>query len=75
MNEKYLIGIDSGTQSTRVIIFNTKGEQVCKGIGKHPPLIIEKKGWQSMAKWMFGSGFATRRGMLFPISRVIQKTL
>lgn len=45
MNEKYLIGIDSGTQSTRVIIFNTKGEQICKGIGKHPPLIIEKKGW------------------------------
>jgi sugar (pentulose or hexulose) kinase len=44
MSEKYLIGIDSGTQSTRVIIFTTQGEQICKGIGKHPPLIVEKKG-------------------------------
>ena len=45
MNEKYLVGIDSGTQSTRVIIFNTRGEQICSGIGKHPPLIAEKQGW------------------------------
>lgn len=42
---KYLVGIDSGTQSTRVIIFSEKGELVSKGVAKHPALIAERQGW------------------------------
>lgn len=33
--KKYLVGIDSGTQSTRVIIFDTEGNAVSKAVAKH----------------------------------------
>ena len=42
MDKKYVVGIDSGTQSTRVIIFDTRGQKVCMGTAAHPPLIAEK---------------------------------
>lgn len=45
MAEKYLIGIDSGTQSTRVIIFNSKGKQICAGKASHPALMVEQPGY------------------------------
>lgn len=45
MDKKYVVGIDSGTQSTRVIIFDTRGQKVCMGIAAHPPLIAEKAGY------------------------------
>ena len=32
MAEEYVIGIDSGTQSTRAILFNLKGEKNCQCI-------------------------------------------
>lgn len=35
--KKYLMGIDSGTQSTRVIIFDTQGNVVSKAVAKHKP--------------------------------------
>ena len=34
MSEKYLIGIDEGSQSAKILIFDTKGKIVCEG--KHP---------------------------------------
>ncbi len=34
MSEKYLMGIDEGSQSAKIIIFDTKGNIVCEG--KHP---------------------------------------
>lgn len=42
---KYLVGIDSGTQSTRVILYDTHGKLVAKGAAKHPALINEHVGW------------------------------
>ncbi len=45
MDKKYVVGIDSGTQSTRVIIFDTRGQKVCMGTAAHPPLIAEKAGY------------------------------
>ena len=42
---KYLVGTDSGTQSSRVIIFDTEGNIVAKGSAKHPDLILERQGW------------------------------
>jgi len=42
---KYFIGTDSGTQSTRVIIFDEKGCIAAKGSAVHPPLINERQGW------------------------------
>ena len=68
MNEKYLVGIDSGTQSTRVIIFTSRGEQVCKGVGKHPPLIFEKKGWAEHGEMDVWIGLcAAAKDAFFPI--------
>lgn len=32
MAEEYVIGIDSGTQSTRAILFNLKGEKIAQCI-------------------------------------------
>ena len=29
MNEKYIIGIDEGSQSAKILIFDTKGNIVC----------------------------------------------
>ena len=45
MGKRYFIGIDSGTQSTRVFIFDEQGKQICKGVGKHPPLIHNQLNW------------------------------
>lgn len=42
---KYFIGTDSGTQSSRVIIFDQNGKVVSKGSAKHPDLITEHQGW------------------------------
>jgi sugar (pentulose or hexulose) kinase len=50
MSEKYVVGVDSGTQSTRAIIFDSKGNKVCKGTAQHPPLISEKQGWHEHEK-------------------------
>lgn len=57
--KKYLIGIDSGTQSTRVIIFDTEGNMVSAAAAKHQPLIFgddggiymdEKDVWDSLCR-------------------------
>lgn len=45
MQKKYTIGIDSGTQSTRVIVFDLEGRQVCAGSAEHPELISEQPGY------------------------------
>jgi sugar (pentulose or hexulose) kinase len=45
MSEKYVIGIDSGTQSTKVILFDSKGNRVAKGSTEHPKLLSPHQGW------------------------------
>ncbi len=50
MGEKYVVGIDSGTQSTRVIVFDSKGNQVSKGVAKHPALSMPRQGWAEHGK-------------------------
>ena len=30
MNKKYILSIDSGTTSTRVILFDIHGKEICK---------------------------------------------
>jgi sugar (pentulose or hexulose) kinase len=44
MKEKFIVGIDGGTQSTKVVIFNTKGDIVCQGAEKLKPLYIPSFG-------------------------------
>lgn len=39
MKRKYCIGIDSGTQSTRAMMFDLSGELICGAAVKHNPLI------------------------------------
>ncbi|MDR1894184.1 MAG: hypothetical protein LBQ61_05750 [Spirochaetales bacterium] len=45
MSEKYVIGIDSGTQSTRVILYDSKGNRVARGAAEHPKLLAPHQGW------------------------------
>ena len=54
---KYLVGTDSGTQSSRVIIFDTEGNIVAKGSAKHPDLILERQGWSEHGEEDCWKGF------------------
>jgi sugar (pentulose or hexulose) kinase len=45
MSEKYVIAIDSGTQSTRAILFDSKGSRIATGSANHPKLISPHQGW------------------------------
>ncbi len=45
MKEKYLIGIDSGSQSTKVYIFNQHGEVVCSESEGLKPMMSRKPGY------------------------------
>jgi sugar (pentulose or hexulose) kinase len=44
MKEKYLIGVDSGSQSTKVIIFNQKGEIIATASEGLKPMMTNKLG-------------------------------
>ena len=45
MSEKYLLGIDEGSQSAKILIFDTKGRIVCEA--KHPlkPYVLPRPGY------------------------------
>lgn len=45
MSEKYIIGVDNGTQSTKVYIFNPKGEVVVSAAQPLRPMQAKKPGW------------------------------
>jgi sugar (pentulose or hexulose) kinase len=45
MTEKYLIGVDSGSQSTKVYIFNQRGEVVCTASEGLRPMVSRKPGY------------------------------
>lgn len=45
MGDKYLIGIDSGSQSTKVYIFNQHGDVVCSESEPIKPMIYRKPGY------------------------------
>jgi sugar (pentulose or hexulose) kinase len=45
MSDTYFIGVDSGTQSTKVSIINQKGEVVQSASQPLRPMISRKKGW------------------------------
>ena len=45
MGDKYLIGIDSGSQSTKVYIFNQHGEVVCSESESLKPMISRQPGY------------------------------
>lgn len=45
MREKYVIGIDSGSQSTKIYIFNQKGEIICSESEPIRPMIHRQPGY------------------------------
>ncbi|MDR1251374.1 MAG: hypothetical protein LBK62_04315, partial [Treponema sp.] len=45
MGEKYVAAIDSGTQSTRVIIYDSKGNRIARGSADHPRMLSPHQGW------------------------------
>ena len=45
MSDKYLIGIDSGSQSTKVYIFNQHGEILCSASEGLQPMVSRKPGY------------------------------
>ncbi len=50
MANKYLVSIDSGTQSTRVMIFDTEGNRIAAGSAQSPPMLSPRQGWQEHGK-------------------------
>ncbi|MBR0577385.1 sugar kinase [Proteiniclasticum sp. BAD-10] len=44
MNTKYILAIDGGTQSTKVVIFDTVGNEYCSSTVKLRPMILSDKG-------------------------------
>lgn len=45
MSEKYLLGIDEGSQSAKITIFDTKGRIVCEGKAPLKPYNLPKPGY------------------------------
>ncbi|SHE61076.1 FGGY-family carbohydrate kinase [Alkalibacter saccharofermentans] len=45
MNQKYIIAIDGGTQSTKVAIFDTKGTEICSHTVKLRPMELYGEGF------------------------------
>ena len=45
MQEKYCIGVDSGSQSTKIYIINQRGEVVCSAVQPLRPVIARQPGW------------------------------
>lgn len=45
MSSKYIIGVDQGTQSTKVVIFNEKGEVICSVAEPLRPVISRRPGY------------------------------
>jgi sugar (pentulose or hexulose) kinase len=56
MSEKYLIGIDSGTQSTRAALFDTQGNRIAIGQAEYPKMLSPQRGWQEYTKNDIGDG-------------------
>jgi sugar (pentulose or hexulose) kinase len=50
MAKKYLVSVDSGTQSTRIMIFDTQGNRVASGASSHPELLSPRQGWHEHGK-------------------------
>jgi sugar (pentulose or hexulose) kinase len=50
MGEKYIIGIDSGTQSTRAVLFDTQGNRIAIGQAEYPKMLNPQPGWQEHGK-------------------------
>ncbi|MEN8243763.1 MAG: FGGY-family carbohydrate kinase [Thermodesulfobacteriota bacterium] len=44
MKKKYLIGLDGGTQSTKVVIFDLEGHVVCQGKQQLKPMVMPRVG-------------------------------
>lgn len=45
MSDKYIIGVDSGSQSTKVFIFNQKGEVICSASEGLKPMMVREIGY------------------------------
>lgn len=50
MSARYFIGIDDGTQSVRVVIYDEKGRKINSVTEKHKPLLIPRLGWAEHEK-------------------------
>ena len=44
MSKKYLVGVDGGTQSSKVVIFDLQGNVVCQGKEPLKPLDMPEPG-------------------------------
>ncbi len=42
--KKYILAIDNGTQSSKVVVFDLQGNQICQGVDKLKPLVNDKFG-------------------------------
>ena len=65
MSKKYIIGIDGGSQSTKVVMYDLQGNVVCEGKGLLQPLrrrIDDDFSKQRNTSVVRSSWFVVRRG-------------
>ena len=54
MSKKYIIGIDGGSQSTKVVMYDLEGNVVCEGKGLLQPMPIP----QNILTTIYGHHYA-----------------
>lgn len=65
MAKQYLVSIDSGTQSTRVMILDTQGNRVVTGSAQHPPTSSPQQGWHEHGRNDLWDAFCTASNEAF----------
>jgi sugar (pentulose or hexulose) kinase len=84
LSGEYLVGIDSGTQNVRVIIFDAQGNIISEGSANHEPPFCEQTGWAEQhpedlwgkfceASWEAMSALPAPRSSLAAVGLAAQK--
>ncbi len=54
MSKKYIIGIDGGSQSTKVVMYDLEGNVVCEGKGLLQPMHTQMPILQNILTTIYG---------------------
>ena len=74
MNEKYIIGIDEGSQSAKILIFDTKGNIVCEAKHALKPYNLPRPGIVELRMTTGGMQSARQERNVWRSSKGIKKT-
>lgn len=58
MSKKYIIGIDGGSQSTKVVMYDLEGNVVCEGKGLLQPMHTPDADTENILTTIYGHHYA-----------------